>query len=511
MRWIDRAVAWASPERALRRARARAALRVLEQAYDGASAGRRTDGWIRPSTSADAELRPALARLRNGARDLGRNSPYVSKALRVIASTAVGTGIRVQLEDDALQALFRDWVEQCDAEGQHTFYGMQSVMARAVPESGEALVRLRPRRLTDGLAVPLQIQLLEADHLDSSKDGAIAGGGWISMGIEYNAIGRRVAYWLYPVHPGESGIASSRRRALVSQRIPAESIVHLFHALRPGQTRGVPWLAPSMIKARDLDDYEDAELVRKKIEACNVGVVTQPQGTEGPQIGLPRAPATKPPSDDPQQETVRPLRDADGYAHDHFEPGMFLYATPGQTVSFNDPKISAAYAPYVRTQLHAIAAGIGVTYQQLTGDLSQASYASGRQGKLEFEALIKEYRWLCLIPALSKIIRAFVDTAVLAGRVPEPDYRVKFQPPRFQSVDPLKDSMAKLIDVRSGFVVWEDAVAEAGYDPDVQLERIRVTNERLDAAGITLDSDPRRVTRAGASQTVDPASLLDKE
>ena len=42
---------------------------------------------------------------------------------------------------------------------------------RAMEQDGEVLIRLRARRLEDGLPVPLQIQVLEIDWLDSQQDG----------------------------------------------------------------------------------------------------------------------------------------------------------------------------------------------------------------------------------------------------------------------------------------------------------------------------------------------------
>ena len=61
----------------------------------------------------------------------------------------------------AVQALWRDWVEEADAAGQTDFYGLQALACRAMLEGGECLIRLRPRRPEDGLSVPLQLQLLE--------------------------------------------------------------------------------------------------------------------------------------------------------------------------------------------------------------------------------------------------------------------------------------------------------------------------------------------------------------
>ena len=124
-------------------------------------------------------------------------------------------------------------------------------------------MRLRERRVEDGLPVPLQLQVLEADHLDSGKTEELRDGGFVLQGIEFDALGRRRAYWLYPTHPGDG------RGALVSHRVPADRVLHLFERLRPGQVRGVPWFAPVMLKLRDLDGYDEAELVRKKIEAAS--------------------------------------------------------------------------------------------------------------------------------------------------------------------------------------------------------------------------------------------------
>jgi hypothetical protein len=127
----------------------------------------------------------------------------------------------------------------------------------------------------DGLPVPFQLQVLEPDHLDNGKTEDMADGGYILQGIEFDALGRRRAYWLFPVHPGET-----RGRSLASRPVPARQVLHLFERLRPGQVRGVPWFAPVILKLRDLDDYDDAELMRKKIEACFAAFVTGAQDEE---------------------------------------------------------------------------------------------------------------------------------------------------------------------------------------------------------------------------------------
>ena len=81
MNWLDRAIGAVAPGAGLRRARQRQMIAVLARAYEGAKLGRRTEGWVAAGTGANAEIAPAIARLRDRSRDLVRNNPYAAKAV----------------------------------------------------------------------------------------------------------------------------------------------------------------------------------------------------------------------------------------------------------------------------------------------------------------------------------------------------------------------------------------------------------------------------------------------
>jgi lambda family phage portal protein len=161
-------------------------------------------------TGANAEIARALHRLRDRSRDLVRNNPYATKAVQALVSNMVGTGLqpRARAETPEIARLAdRLWLQfstQCDADGLTDFAGLQALVVRSLVESGEVLVRFRDRRIEDGLTVPLQCQVLEADHLDSWKNEDLPDGGFILQGIEFDPIGRRRAYWLFSRHPGET-------------------------------------------------------------------------------------------------------------------------------------------------------------------------------------------------------------------------------------------------------------------------------------------------------------------
>jgi lambda family phage portal protein len=406
-----------------------------------------------------------------------------------VSGNAVGTGIAAQARtgdaelNQAIDTAWTAWMEEADADGQLDFYGIQAMVARTVFESGECLVRFRQRPSGDGFRIPVQLEVLEPDRLDHLKTEQTRT-GYIIQGVEFDLVGRRTFYWLFGQHPGDVVTTGVRGGSLRSARVPASEILHIYRKDRPGQVRGVPWLAPVIITLRDLDEYEEAELVRKKIEACFAAFVTQPQGPEGPTI----APAASDP--------------ATGNRIESFEPGMIEYLKPGEDISFSTPSTSSGYREYVAAKQATIATGLRLTYEQLTGDLSRVNYSSYRAGLLSFRNGIESFRWLSFIPMFcAPVWRRFLAVAFVAGQIPEFErLGVDWTPPGFGSVDPYKDSVATLNRIRSGTLTLRQAIAEQGYDPDAQLEQIAEINSILDERGIVLDCDPRRVTQTGTQQ-----------
>ncbi|MFO0992567.1 MAG: phage portal protein [Hyphomicrobiales bacterium] len=493
--WLDRAIGTVAPRAALRRALARQSFEALTRGYDGAAKGRRTDGWRAVGTSADAEIGVAGALLRDRMRDLVRNNPHAAKALSVLVNNIVGSGIipRASSGDDKLDvrvnALWETWSAQCDADGQLDFIGLQTLACRQMVEAGEVFLRRRPRRARDGLAVPLQVQLLEADMLDAGRNGDLVDGGRIVQGIEFSNLGERRAYWLFAQHPGDSIVTRGRR--FDSYPISAADIVHLYEKQRT-QVRGVPWGTPVMRALRDLDDWTQAELVRKKTEACVVGIV----------LG----------ADEAEQGIAPTVVDADGNRVEQFEPGLIAYARGGKDIRFNQPATTAGVAEWLRAQLHIVAAGFRMPYELLTGDLSQVNYSSIRAGLVEFRRLIDAVQWQIVIPMLCQPVWDwFTAQAWAAGRLPRPQIAVEWSPPRFEAVDPLKDAMADLLAMRSGTMTLAQAIARQGHNPDAVLAEIAAMNAKLDALGLILDSDPRRVTKTGVMQADEAAVASERE
>lgn len=486
---IDRAVAWLAPQAGLRRIRHRAAMDLMTRDYAGADRGRLKSSWQARSTSADAEIAKAGRILRDRMRDLVRNNPYAASAISVLVTHAIGDGIVPRAKDSKVNDLFDEWSSRCDADGLLDFYGIQSLAMRGMFESGDGLVRRRRRRAEDGLPVPLQLQVLETDLIDSGKEGTLSGGGVIIQGIEFDAIRRRRAYWMFGSHPGNAFF--DPQLSIMSKAVPAADIAHVFERQRT-QVRGAPWGAPVIADLHDLAGYEQAELVRKRLEACMVGVMTG--GDIDDSVGLP----TDGSVGDPPKPGIYNVR---GQRVEKFEPGMFYNAVGGTDIKFSEPAVTASYDGYKTSMLHTVAAGFRVPHALLTGNLSGVNYSSSKVGIEAFKRTISALQWQVIIPMLCEPLwRWFLEAAWLAGKIDNMNHPAEWAPPRFYSADPGRDVKARVAEVRAGFKSLSAAIAETGYNPDDVLAEIAADNAKLDQLGIVLDSDPRHVSQAGQTQ-----------
>ena len=456
--------------------------------YEGASTGRRMIRWGLSSSGPNASIFGSLTSLRSRSRELVRNDPHASNAVETFVSETIGHGVfpRWHLDDAGqqreIQALWDDWIMEADADGRVSFYGLQALAMRSMVESGEVLIRFRPRYLSEGLSVPFQLQVMEGDHLDESFNDVKEGGNEIRMGVEFNRIGRRVAYHLWRNHPGDMFPFSANTERVP---VPASEMLHIYRALRPGQIRGLPILTPIIVALHDISQAKDAELVRIKTQAMFGGFLKTPGEEPYSQV------LGREIENDRNENTVLSL-----------EPGSFPELPPGVDVVFSEPKaVAGAYNEWMRQQLHDAAVGVGLSYEQFSGDLSKVNFSSIRAGVQKIQ------RWLMTIQIHTiafqlcrPVARYFLDTAVASGVVRLRDYldnprkylRIDWLPDGWDYVNPLQDVQADVLRVRAGFNSRAQIIAKRGGDIETVDREIAEENRRADELGFSFETDPRR-------------------
>ncbi len=481
MNILDKAIAVFAPGAGLARANARAMLdQYREREYAAARHGRRNRGWRARSTSANVEIAGAMAALRDRTREFVRDSWQGQRILDVLVSHAVGTGIMVVPNtgsdrfDNRFRMLWQDWLGGADAEGVMDLGAMQALSVRSMAEGGESVLRfIDPGIDMAGGLVPLWIQGLEGDQIDSTKDRGLTGDNF-RLGVEFGDYHRRQALWLHPDHPGDMTLAGIRN----STRVPWNDLCHLYRPLRWGQIRGVSWFSSILLPGKEDHDLFEAAIVQARTQASFAGFLKRQQGGANVLAAKKEEDGSKVTRIEPG--TVADIGDAD-----------IVFANPSSQSSFQEVHVAA---------MQAMAAGAGLTYDQLTGDLSRANYSSLRAGKIEFRRLIEQLQWNLLAPRMVQpIVRRFTDRALLAGMLPQRrgGYPVDLIMPANEPIDPKKDMEADILAVRTGRMSPQEFMSSWGVDWRKSLEDAAVFFAAADKAKVTLDIDPRRPAQGG--------------
>ena len=436
--------------------------------FDATSGQRRLKGFVTSRAHVNALIAASGPEMNARARWLVRNNGYAANAIESWAANTVGDGISPNSSiaqaprKDAVQRLWLAWTDDADAEGLTDFYGLQRRAAREVFMTGEVFLRFRPRRVEDGLVVPLQVQMLPSEMLPLNHNAVDGNGNLIRQGIEFDRVGRRAAFHFLRRHPGDStdpGLSGE------TVRVPASEVLHVIDPVEAGQLRGVSRFAPAIVKLFLLDQYDDAELDRKKVAAMYAMFVTSP---------APDNPLAPP---DEEYEVA---------------PGQVVRLDPGEDVTVSAPADSGAtYEPFQYRTLLQISAALGIPYGYLSNDGAKGNFSNSRLSLIEFRRRVSAWQHSVMVFQMCRPVWArFMDVAVLAGglRLPGYDRRraeylaCNWLPTKWDWVDPLKDANAEIAQIEAGLKSRTQAIAERGYDAeqvDAEIARERDRERRL--------------------------------
>lgn len=462
---IDRFIAYFSPTAGANRLFAREKTKLLATRDFDAAQSFSASPIKRNSRSANAENSSAIAPIRENIRELVRNAPFASKGLSTIVNGVVGWGIEAQIshpdsnKQNQLEALWREWSSgACSVDGKTDFAGLQSQVMQSVVQDGESVVR---EVILDG---SVRLQVLEADYINSSATGMKSKSGEFRTvsGIVVDRYNRPTHYHLFDQHPGEQ---SSN-----TQAVPANEVIHVYRQDRPGQLRGVSWFAPVAHPLKMLNELQWTQLVRLKLSAAITGVITEEVGPQSiSQLQAQRA------------------------SEMELTPGTFKYLNPGEKIEFPTIPNPEGFDGTTRLCLREVAAGLGVTYEALSNDLSTVNFSSGRLGDIQFRANVDAWRWHMLVPRfLNPAFDRFKKFCALRG-VDASACKVSWTPPARAMINPADEVKSTTDAIRAGLQTLPGAIRELGFNPETHLKEIAASNKMIDDLDLILDSDPRKI------------------
>jgi lambda family phage portal protein len=468
----------------------------------GAVNSRRTFGW-RPQTTTPNGVLSSLATLRDRSRSAVRNNAYGKEAIDKLVSNIVGTGIKPLSKafDVAfakqLTDLWERWTDESDADGLLDFYGQQAQVVRTWKEAGEVFVRLRPRLASDGLSVPLQIQVVEPELCPYSQYLTVpTNGNKVKAGIEFNGIGQRVAYWFFQSRPGDIDDADFSQL----RRVPADNVIHVYDPLRAGQLRGIPQLTSVLIRLNELEKMDDVTMLRQQLANMFVAFLKRQPGQGDAEAIHPL--------------TGAPLSQVGDRPTLTLEPGIFQELDPGESLEWSEPPSPPdTYPAFMRQQLQAVAAGVGVPYEVLTGDMANVNDRVVRVILHEFRRRVSTWQHnIIAFQFCRRVWKAWMDRVFVSGALPipiaflensEPWARVKWMPQGWPYLHPVQDVEADEKAIRDGFTSRSAVVSERGEDAATIDEENAADNARADAMKLKYDSDGRQAKNTAAKPVLE--------
>lgn len=496
--FIDRVVEYFDPVAARRRLAARVMMSYAE-GYAGASVTRRSmSGWSTITRDADGDILTYLPKLRERSRDLIRNAPVATGAIGLVVSNAVGQGLKLQARIDREylkmadpvaeaweSAVEREWSlwtdsQECDCARTLHFNDLQTLALRQVLENGDAFFLMSRFKRSPGPYL-LKLQAIEADRVRNK--------GWamdtptLSGGVEKDRFGAPIAYHVLRGHPGSvvmgSGMGEWDILPAFNDKTGLRNVIHLYPVLRPGQSRGVPYLAPVIESLKQLDRYTDAELMAAVVAGMFTVFVKTESG-----MGMP--------SWNPPDEVGAASTDEDYKLGN----GAIVGLAPNEDITTANPgRPNTAFDSFVSSIMRQVGMALEIPYEVLIRHFS-SSYSASRAALLESWRFFRTRRAWLVKTFCQPVYENWLAEAVAFGRVKAPGF---FNDPMTRAaycgtiwigdapgqIDPVKEVNAAEKRLSLGIsTLDEETVMLTGGDFEKNFPRIRKERGMLEDVGL---------------------------
>lgn len=429
--------------------------------------------WRPSSETISEEIAGGKRRLiRTRCKEVVENSPILSGERREFVGELVGEGIRVDFKarnsrfEKKIQFLWNNYIStRVTIDEEENLSGLVKLCLMEVFVSGE--IFLRKVLTMDGIKYQvIPVHFLSDDSLLSFKKSR--GDNYMYEGIEYNEMGKKVAYHF---NKENKKILGFNLKTLETQRISASEIHHVFFRTNT-ERRGLPLILSSIVKSRFLDELVDATLKKQLIASCfaafthDISDISREMSAD--QIG----------------------EGSDEYdSESEILPGTITNLPPNRSVSFPSPPGNQDFESLQRSTKMDIAKGLGTSYEALTSDYSQVTFSSARQGhQRKLKNLVVFRNFLLKDKIIDPIVNDFLDHLVRMEEIPtRNNITWDLLSQRDVIVDPAREVPALIEELKNGLISWKEAISLRGKNPDDFIEKLKMEREQLSESGLSLD------------------------
>ncbi|MDX2265437.1 MAG: phage portal protein [Hyphomicrobiales bacterium] len=456
--------------------------------FRGSSGGQiHLAGWNPALREPWHDVRAAWVQAAARAVEAAQNSGWIAGGVNTAVANVVGSGLKLNAKPDyeqlgwtaadamqwsrRVEARFNEWCEnpyECDVAGRMTFGQMQAAAYRSWLAYGETLA-LIPLIQRSGAASRTKVLLAPPNRLATTTLEPR-----VIHGVIVDVDGLTIGYRFLKRNPwgGDEEIEIAAR-----DRDARPQVVHVFDGA-VGQVRGISPLAPVLKVTRQYDQLADATLTTTLLQTVFAATLTSDSLGENAFEGL--NPSIKNTGASAGVEAYMESRAQWYEAAESIDLGVHgRVATlfPGDKFEFNAAKTpNDNYERFSKGLLREIAKGLGVTYEDFTGDYSQVTYSSALMSRNANWPLTLYRRKHLATPLPRAVYEAWLEEEIGTGRTPFPGglqaflaqraavCRAEWHGPAKPVADDLKSAKAQDIRLKLGTATLASLAAEEGGD-----------------------------------------------
>lgn len=474
-----------------------------KRSYAAARRNNQNANWSVMPTGANYETRISLAALIARSRQASRDDPHLSKFLNLTVSNVIGPkGIRLQANargkdgkldielNKMVEEQWRIWnyAENCTMSGKLDWIGVQTLAITQVERDGAFLIEI-----VDGVDNPFGVSLKTWDvtWLDFMYNETLPNGNRIIMSIEVDNDHRPIAYWL-TTPPTEITFTNHRDRRRT--RIPAERMIHAFRVLDDeSQVHGVPKFKAVLLTAKNFHAYVEGVIQSARM-AANIPFFFKQSVTDGAEFTGAENPETG--------AEMIPLMDVSNMALNAIPPGW-------ERDEYDPKQPTQNHAAFTKTILMEMAAGLGIPYFYLAGDMEAVNFSSSRVGLDDARDMWRGDQNFIATKLCRRVFNVWLRSALLTGalditleqykELQNPTWRAR----GWKYIDPTKDITADVTALENNLATYTDILAERGEELSDFLERRKAEIELGKTFGIDLVIQPKQLGAAPAEPDKD--------
>ena len=304
---------------------------------------------------------------------------------------------------------FDSWAEnpnECDIERTQDFYQYQGLIQISALLSGDVFCST-PSLLFTGMQHSLKLQAIEATRVcnkDNTPNSKTLYDGVVFTGVTPTAYQVRTHQ---ESDDGTQGAGTWETMDAFGAATGRRRVLHVWNEkTRPGQVRGVPFLAPILKPLRLLDRWGEAELLAAVVSSMFTVFLEKEAAT------------TEQPFDQTTEQTAAP----NAQPELALEAGSVLDLAPGEKAVFANPtRPSANFDPFFQSIVKSIGACLQIPLDELMLHY-QSSYSAARAAMLQAWRFYQVRRWWLIQQFCQPVYELFIDEQVASGAIDLPGY-----------------------------------------------------------------------------------------